>query len=144
MFPLGNKACSALPPIPLSNNKNAGDLSYPAGMTRLDLTLKMIDADGSESLEHCTGEIPDRADTLHRVFHVLHTELRVTVGVESNCCSPTFASVQAIRSIGVLNSPLLPVAGGLTKDTPAATRGEEGRILRLHIRLYRGLHPKDA
>jgi hypothetical protein len=57
-------------------------LSYPADMTRLDLTLKMTGADGSESIQHRTVEIQDRPDAgaLHRVFHVLHTELRVTTG----------------------------------------------------------------
>jgi len=47
-------------------------LSYPVGMTRLDLTLKITGADGSESTEHRTVEIPDHrdADALHRVFHV--------------------------------------------------------------------------
>jgi len=41
-------------------------------MTRLDLTLKITGADGSESTEHRTVEIPDHrdADALHRVFHV--------------------------------------------------------------------------
>jgi hypothetical protein len=51
-------------------------------MTRLYLTLKMTGAEGTESIEHRTVEIPDHADAgaLHRVFHVLHTELRVTAG----------------------------------------------------------------
>ena len=51
-------------------------------MTRPDLTLKMTGADGSESIEHRTVEIQDHPDAgaLHRVFHVLHTELRVTAG----------------------------------------------------------------
>jgi hypothetical protein len=60
--------------------KNLEALSYPVGMTRLDLTLKMIGADGSESTEHRTVEIPDHPDALHRVLHILHTELRVTTG----------------------------------------------------------------
>ena len=34
-------------------------MSYPADMTRLDLTLKMTGADGSESIEHRTVEIQD-------------------------------------------------------------------------------------
>ena len=51
-------------------------------MRRLDLTLKMTGADGSESIEHRTVQIQDHPDAgaLHRVFHVLHTELRVTTG----------------------------------------------------------------
>jgi len=51
-------------------------------MTRLDLTLKMTGADGSENIEHRTVEIQDHPDAgaLHCAFHVLHTELRVTAG----------------------------------------------------------------
>jgi hypothetical protein len=57
---------------------------YPAGMTRFDLTLKMTDADGTESGENFSVETKDRpdADSLHRVFHVLRTELGVTVAIK--------------------------------------------------------------
>jgi hypothetical protein len=52
---------------------------YPVGMTRLDLTLKITGADGSESTEHRTVEIPDHAEALHRVFHVLRAWHRLWV-----------------------------------------------------------------
>ena len=57
-------------------------MSYPWDMTRLDLTLKMTGADGSERIERRTVEIRDHPDVgaLHRAIHVLHTELRVIAG----------------------------------------------------------------
>jgi hypothetical protein len=56
IFPLGNMACFPLPPIPAQHSE-ARVLSYPADMTRPDLTLKMTGANGSESIEHRTVEI---------------------------------------------------------------------------------------
>ena len=50
-------------------------------MTSLDLTLKITGADGSESTEHRTVEIPDHpdADALHRVFHVVRALHRLWI-----------------------------------------------------------------
>ena len=65
MFPTSTHSCP--------RTKKLEALSYPVGMTRLDLTLKITGADESESTERSTVEIPDHpdADALHRVFHVV-------------------------------------------------------------------------
>jgi hypothetical protein len=61
-------------------------------MTRLDLTLKITGADGSESTEHRTVEIPDQPadDVLHHVFHILCAwiDSGPTAGYPDTICLP--------------------------------------------------------
>jgi hypothetical protein len=94
-------------------------------MTGLDLTLKITGADGRESTEHRTVEIPDHrdADALHRVFHVfaLGIDSGPTAGYPDAICLPDCSDGIGDRS-SYPCSPLWPHSPGRVRGKRTGTK----------------------